>query len=234
MAPTDWVSFLPPLAGVLVGGAIGLMSYPLARRGDARAEEDRVLALVAEGLQRPLVDDRHIIGSALSRRHKVESKCATEEVILTDVEVAALFRMLWYFQRVWALDNAFYKKSRRDEKSGTLRRLRKRHHRLLLESLKVTIESWAGDMKRFEDRLYGLGPTNKERPDRKELHKYKIRCIRCATCSSCHTRSQEDKLLTAKDIAIKVDVNNSVLGLKCLHERLKLLETDSRHCLQSS
>lgn len=80
----------------LVAASISVVGVLFTASANRRAQYDRVLTLVAESGSQPLANDRHVIGL----RFEPEPKLARGGVlVLSDDEVAALFRVLWYFER---------------------------------------------------------------------------------------------------------------------------------------
>ena len=97
-----------------------------------RAQYDRVLKLTAESGMPPIAEDRHVIGLVFEPQSKL---AANRAVTLSDHEIAALFRVLWYSQRV----DALYKSLR-----PLLRaRMITRSQALILDSLGPTLDIWA-------------------------------------------------------------------------------------------
>jgi hypothetical protein len=103
----------------LVAAAIAVIGSIFTFAANRRAQYDRVLALTAESAFEPpskLPDGR--------------------PVLLTHDEIAALFRMLWYVQRVDAL-YASLRPPLRAERTG-------RAQALLLDSIGADLEAWQG------------------------------------------------------------------------------------------
>lgn len=130
--------------GGLIGGAVGGLTGAgtwlravTARSADRRAAHDRVLSLISESAQEPLAVDRHAVGSVLHRSRPAAcgSHCSgPKAVTLTDDQVASLFRVLWYFERVDALHHSLEREGQR--RHAPLRTL-------LLQSLRNAIETWS-------------------------------------------------------------------------------------------
>ena len=90
-----------PTAGEgLVATAIAVIGSVFTFAANRRAQYDRVLALTAESATPPIADDRHMIGNVFEPPSKLPDD---RPVLLTQDEIAALFRVLWYVQRVDAL-----------------------------------------------------------------------------------------------------------------------------------
>ena len=84
----------------LVAASISVVGVLFTASANRRAQYDRVLTLVAESGSQPLANDRHVIGL----RFEPEPKLTRGEVlVLSDDEIAALFHVLWYFERADAL-----------------------------------------------------------------------------------------------------------------------------------
>jgi hypothetical protein len=84
----------------LVAAAIAVIGSVFTFTTNRRAQYDRVLTLTAESATSPIADDRHIIGKVFEPPSKLPGD---RPVLLTQDEIAALFRVLWYVQRVDAL-----------------------------------------------------------------------------------------------------------------------------------
>ena len=124
-----WLSTGEGLLAAVIA-AIGSVFTFTANR---RAQYDRVLALTAESATSPIADDRHIIGKVFEPPSKLP---ADRPVLLTQDEIAALFRVLWYVQRVDAL-YASLRSPLRVERIG-------RAQALLLDSIGADLEAWRG------------------------------------------------------------------------------------------
>ena len=117
----------------LVAAAIAVIGSVFTLTANRRAQYDRVLALTAESATAPIADDRHIIGKVFEPPSKLPGD---RPVLLTQDEVAALFRVLWYVQRVDALYASLHPPLR-------VRRIG-RTRALLLDSISADLEAWKG------------------------------------------------------------------------------------------
>ena len=116
----------------LVAASISVVGVLFTASANRRAQYDRVLTLVAESGSQPLANDRHVIGL----RFEPEPKLARGGVlVLSDDEVAALFRVLWYFERA----DALFKSLRPVVCSKRIARAQA----LLLNSISPTVIIWA-------------------------------------------------------------------------------------------
>jgi hypothetical protein len=115
----------------LIATAIAVIGSVFTYTANRRAEYDRVLALTAESATPPIAEDRHAIGKVFEPLSKLPRD---RPIVLADDQIAALFRVLWYVQRVAAL----YQSLRSP--------LRERHigrvQALLLDSIAADLETW--------------------------------------------------------------------------------------------
>ncbi len=124
-------SWLTVGEGVLAA-SISVVGLFFTFSSNRRAQYDRVLKLTAESGMPPIAEDRHVIGLVFEPQSKL---AANRAVTLSDHEIAALFRVLWYSQRV----DALYKSLR-----PLLRaRMITRSQALILDSLGPTLDIWA-------------------------------------------------------------------------------------------
>jgi hypothetical protein len=117
----------------LVAAAIAVIGSVFTFAANRRAQYDRVLALTAESATSPISDDRHTIGKAFE---PVSELPGSRPVVLAEDEIAALFRVLWYVQRI----DAVYESLRpplplRGSRIGRTRAL-------LLDSIGAALETW--------------------------------------------------------------------------------------------
>jgi hypothetical protein len=117
----------------LVAAAVAIIGSVFTFTANRRAQYDRVLALTAESASSPIADDRHIIGKVFEPPSKLP---ADRPVILTQDEIAALFRVLWYVQRVDALYASLHPPL-------WVKRIG-RAQALLLDSISADLEAWQG------------------------------------------------------------------------------------------
>jgi hypothetical protein len=89
-------SWLTVGEGVLAA-SISVVGLVFTFSSNRRAQYDRVLKLTAESGVPPIAEDRHVIGLVFEPQSKLP---ANRAVTLSEHEIAALFRVLWYFQRV--------------------------------------------------------------------------------------------------------------------------------------
>jgi len=82
--------------------AVPLVGLVFTANANRRAQYDRVLAFVAESGTSPIADDRHTIGLVFEPAEKLTGD---KPVVLSEEQIEALFRVLWYFERV----NAMYR-----------------------------------------------------------------------------------------------------------------------------
>ena len=116
----------------LVAASISVVGVLFTASANRRAQYDRVLTLVAESGSQPLANDRHVIGL----RFEPEPKLIRGGVlVLSDDEIAALFRVLWYFERA----DALFKSLRPVVCSKRITRAQA----LLLNSIGPTVIIWA-------------------------------------------------------------------------------------------
>jgi hypothetical protein len=115
----------------LIATAIAVIGSLLTYTANRRAEYERVLALTAESATPPIAEDRHTIGKVFEPLSKLPRN---RPVVLADDQIAALFRVLWYVQRVDALYQSLHSP------------LRARHigriQALLLDSVAADLETW--------------------------------------------------------------------------------------------
>lgn len=90
---TSWLNAYAAVIAVTVP-VVGFVFTFTANR---RAQYDRVLMLTAESGALPLAGDRHTIGLVFEPTSKLAEG---QPVTLTGDQIAALFRVLWYFDRV--------------------------------------------------------------------------------------------------------------------------------------
>jgi hypothetical protein len=115
----------------LIATAIAVIGSVFTYTANRRAEYDRVLALTAESATSPIAKDRHAIGKVfepLSKRPR------DQPVVLDDDEIAALFRVLWYVQRI----DALYQSLRSPLRVRHIGRIQA----LLLDSIAADLETW--------------------------------------------------------------------------------------------
>jgi hypothetical protein len=117
----------------LVAAAIAVIGSVFTFTTNRRAQYDRVLALTAESATSPIADDRHIIGKVFEPPSKLPGD---RPVLLTQDEIAALFRVLWYVQRV----DALYASLRPPLRVGRISRAQA----LLLDSISADLEARQG------------------------------------------------------------------------------------------
>ena len=117
----------------LVATAIAVIGSVFTFAANRRAQYDCVLALTAESATPPIADDRHMIGNVFEPPSKLPDD---RPVLLTQDEIAALFRVLWYVQRVDALYASLHPPLR----GGRIGRAQA----LLLESISADLEAWQG------------------------------------------------------------------------------------------
>jgi hypothetical protein len=119
--------------------AVSLVGLLFTANANRRAQYDRVLAFVAESGTSPIADDRHTIGLVFEPAEKLTGDKA---VVLSDEQIAALFRVLWYFERV----NAMYR--------SLVPRLWPRHitrpQAIFLDSLGPTLRIWFDYVERHK------------------------------------------------------------------------------------
>lgn len=117
------------------------------------------LDLVAESTKEPIATDRHSAGSVLHRSKPQGTK--PRRVVLDDEQVAAFFRVLWYFERVKAMYESIGVASSQATQPHRWRFLRRRDsktlQRLLLTSISSAILTWDGYCDGTQFRLQGRG-----------------------------------------------------------------------------
>jgi hypothetical protein len=116
----------------LVAASISVVGVLFTASANRRAQYDRVLTLVAESGSQPLADDRHVIGLRFEPQPKLTS---SKVLVLSNDEIAALFRVLWYFERA----DALFKSWRPVVCSKRITRAQA----LLLDSIGPTANIWA-------------------------------------------------------------------------------------------
>lgn len=89
-------SWLNAYAGVMAA-TIPVFGFVFTFAANRRAQYDRVLMLTAESGASPIAGDRHTIGLVFEPPSKLPEG---QPVTLTGDQIAALFRVLWYFDRV--------------------------------------------------------------------------------------------------------------------------------------
>ena len=115
----------------LIATAIAVIGSVFTYTANRRAEYDRVLALTAESATSPIAEDRHIIGKVFEPLSKLPRN---RPIVLDEGEIAALFRVLWYVQRVAAL----YQSLRSLLRARHIGRIQA----LFLDSIAADLETW--------------------------------------------------------------------------------------------
>lgn len=115
----------------LVAAAIAVIGSVFTFTANRRAQYDRVLALTAESATSPITDDRHIIGKVFEPASKLPGG---RPIVLAEDEIAALFRVLWYVQRIDAVDESLRPPLRGSHIGRT--------QALLLDSIGAALETW--------------------------------------------------------------------------------------------
>jgi hypothetical protein len=115
----------------LIATAIAVIGSVFTYTANRRAEYDRVLALTAESATSAIAEDRHTIGKVFEPLSKLPRN---QPIILDEDEIAALFRVLWYVQRVAAL----YQSLRSPLRARHIGRIQA----LLLDSIAADLEPW--------------------------------------------------------------------------------------------
>jgi hypothetical protein len=115
----------------LIATAIAVIGSVFTYTANRRAEYDRVLALTAESATSPIAEDRHTIGKVFEPLSKLPRN---RPVVLEEGEIAALFRVLWYVQRV----DALYRSLRSILWTRHIGRIQA----LLLDSIAADLETW--------------------------------------------------------------------------------------------
>jgi hypothetical protein len=115
----------------LIATAIAVIGSVFTFNTNRRAEYDRVLALTAESATSPIAEDRHTIGKAFEPLSKPPRN---RPIVLDEDEIAALFRLLWYVQRI----DALYQSLRFPLWVRHIGRLQA----LLLDSIAADLETW--------------------------------------------------------------------------------------------
>jgi hypothetical protein len=123
-------SWLTAGEGVLAASipVVGLVFTFTANR---RAQYDRVLTLTAESSAPPIADDRHAVGLVFEPQSKLTRD---QPVTLPEKDIAALFRVLWYFQRI----DAVYESLRPPIWTSRITRTQA----LFLNSIGTTLNTW--------------------------------------------------------------------------------------------
>ena len=93
---TNWLSVVEGLVAAAIP-AVGLVYTYSANR---RSQYDRVLAVVEQSCTSPVADDRQLAGTAFepTSRHQ-----PGQVVTLSEAEIKAVYNVLWYFQRAYAM-----------------------------------------------------------------------------------------------------------------------------------
>jgi len=115
----------------LIATAIAVIGSVFTYTANRRAEYDRVLALTAESATPPIAEDRHTIGKVFEPLSKLPRN---RSIALEEDEVAALFRVLWYVQRI----DALYQSLRSPLRARRIGRIQA----LLLDSIAADLETW--------------------------------------------------------------------------------------------
>jgi hypothetical protein len=115
----------------LIATAIAVIGSVFTYTANRRAEYDRVLALTAESATSPVAEDRHTIGKVFEPLSKLSRN---RPIVLDEDEIAALFRVLWYVQRI----DALYRSLRSPLRTRNIGRIRA----LLLDSIAADLETW--------------------------------------------------------------------------------------------
>lgn len=115
----------------LIATAIAVIGSLFTYTANRRAEYDRVLALTAESATSPIAEDRHTIGKAFEPLSKLPRN---QPIVLDESENAALFRVLWYVQRI----DALYQSLRSPLWAKHIGRIQA----LLLDSVAADLETW--------------------------------------------------------------------------------------------
>ena len=113
--------------------AVPLVGLVFTANANKRAQYDRVLTFVAESGTSPIADDRHAIGTVFE---PIERRTGDKPVVLSEEQIGALFRVLWYFERV----NAMY----RSLAPWPWPRHITRPQAIFLDSLGPTLKTWFG------------------------------------------------------------------------------------------
>lgn len=121
----------------MVAAAIAVIGSVFTFAANRRVQYDRVLALTAESAMPPIADDRHLIGKVFEPPSKLPDD---RPVLLTQDQIAALFRVLWYVQRV----DALYASLGPPLRAGRISRAQA----LLLDSISADLEAWEGYVTR--------------------------------------------------------------------------------------
>lgn len=119
--------------------AVPLAGLVFTASANKRAQYDRVLKFVAESGTSPIADDRHTIGLVFE---PIEKLTDDKLVVLSEGQIGALFRVLWYFERV----NAMY----RSLASWLWPRHITRPQAIFLDSLGSTLLTWFGYVRKYK------------------------------------------------------------------------------------
>ena len=115
----------------LIATAIAVIGSVFTYTANRRAEYDRVLALTEESATSPIAEDRHTIGKVFEPLSMLPRNRPT---VLDEDEIAALFRVLWYVQRI----DALYQSLRSPLRVKHIGRIQA----LLLDSIAADLETW--------------------------------------------------------------------------------------------
>jgi hypothetical protein len=115
----------------LIATVIAVIGSVFTYTANRRAEYARVLALTAESATPPIAEDRHTIGKVFEPLSKLPRN---QPVVLEEDEIAALFRVLWYVQRI----DALYQSLRSPLRARRIGRIQA----LLLDSIAADLETW--------------------------------------------------------------------------------------------
>jgi len=126
---TNWLSVVEGLVAAAIP-TVGLVYTYSANR---RSQYDRVLAVVEQSCTPPVADDRHLAGTAFepTSRHQ-----PGQVVSLGEAEIKAVFNVLWYFQRAYAMYVSL--------RPPVWRARITRTQALLLDSLASPLTTWIG------------------------------------------------------------------------------------------
>ena len=116
----------------LVAASISVVGVLFTASANRRAQYDRVLTLVAESGSPPIANDRHVVGLLFEPQPKLTRGQA---LVMAEHEIAALFRVLWYFERA----NALFRSLR----PAVWPKRITRAQALLLDSIGPTLNIWA-------------------------------------------------------------------------------------------
>jgi len=116
-----------------------LVALVFTASANKRAQYDRVRKFVAESGTSPIADDRHTIGLVFE---PIEKLTGDKVVVLSEEQIAALFRVLWYFERV----NAMY----RSLAPWLWPRVITRPQAIFPDSLGASLLTWFGYVRKYE------------------------------------------------------------------------------------